>query len=106
MEKIRKLLLSSVCLLSLLPASGCKEKIVINNAFVYLVHDSCYNYGTISGEQWQSVFVDEYSTEVIAVPKEGHIFLYWSDGITDCKRCDLASHKNDNGPVVVYAYFK
>lgn len=106
MEKIRKLLLSSLCLLSLLSATGCKEKIVVNNAFVYLVHDSCYHYGTISGEQWQSVFVDEYSTEVTAVPKNGYRFIEWSDGLTTSSRKDLAVNDNSNGPVTYYAYFE
>jgi len=120
MEKVRKLLLSSLCLLSLLPASGCKDKIVVNNAFVYLVHESCYSYGHIGilvdGEpvyytqdnyyQWQSVLVGEYSQEVVAIPNPGYKFIVWSDGCKEVLRKDLATNENDNGPVVFYAFFE
>lgn len=106
MEKVRKLLLSSLCLLSLLPATGCKDKIVVNNAFVYLVHDSCIGYGIISGKQWQPVYIDEYSTEVTAIPKNGYKFIEWSDGDKKPTRKDLAINNNDKGPVIFYAYFE
>ena len=85
---------------------GCKERIVVNNAYVYLVHDDSYGCGLISGEQWQSVFVGEYSTEVIAIPNDGYRFLEWSDGLKTPNRTDLASNDNDSGPIVFYAYFE
>lgn len=99
------ILFNIICLIPLF-LSGCKDKIVVNNAFVYLVHDSCINYGSISGQQWQSVFVDEYSTEVTAVAKNGYVFIGWSDGGKKPSRIDLATSANDRGPVVFYAYFE
>ena len=119
MEKIKRLFVSSICLLALLPLTSCEKKIVVNNAFVYLVHDSCYNYGRIGAlingkpivnienfYQWQSVFVGEYSQEVVAVPNNGYKFVKWSDGLATISRKDLATNDNDNGPVVFYAYFE
>lgn len=119
MEKIRRLFLSYICVLAILPVIGCSKKIVVNNAFVYLVHDSCYDYGKIgiiiNGKtvvqyenyyQWQSVYVGEYSLEVVAVPNNGYKFIKWSDGLTTISRKDLAINENDSTPVVIYAFFE
>ena len=106
MGKIKKLFISSICLLSLIPLASCEKKIVVNNSFVYLVHESCFDCGTIRGEQWQSVFIEEYSSEVVAVPKDGYKFVKWSDSLTTISRRDLATNSNDFGPVVFYAYFE
>lgn len=118
MEKIRKLFLSSICFFALLPIAGCGNKIVVNNAFVYLVHEDCLSMGKIgiyvNGKptyytentyQWQSVFVGERSQEVVAIPNAGYQFLRWSDGNTNISRTDLASNDNYSGPVIYYAYF-
>ena len=119
MEKIKRLLFSSICLVALVPLASCEKRIVVNNAFAYLVHDSCYNFGKIgifvNGEpvvyyenyyQWQVVFIGEYSQEVVAVPNSGYKFVKWSDGLTTINRKDLSTNDNDKGPVVFYAYFE
>lgn len=106
MEKIKRLFISSICLLALLPLTSCEKKIVVNNAFVYLVHESCFDYGTIQGEQWQSVYVNESTTLVIATPKDGYKFVKWNDGLKEPSRTDKWSSSNNSGPVLYYAYFE
>ena len=86
--------------------SCSQDPIVINNAIIYLVHESCYSFGTIEGQQWQPVYVGEYSSEVVAVPKTGYRFLRWSDGLKSARRKDLAEPKNSDGPLLFYAYFE
>lgn len=85
---------------------SCDRTIVVNNAFVYLVAEECYEYGSINGEQWQPVYVGEFSSIVTAVPKEGFVFAGWSDGLLTASRTDLAKPENGNGPVVFYALFE
>ena len=119
MEKVRRIVFLFISLLVLLPLVSCQDKMVINNAFVYLVHENCYVCGKIglynNGDpiiisentyQWQIVFVGDYSEEIVAVPNKGYKFVSWSDGLTTPNRKDLANNKNDSGPVLYYAYFE
>ena len=98
--------------------AGCSNKIVINNAFEYLVQpeDFVYGYFGMSGEasietySYQSIFVGEYSKEVTAYVTQaglnaGYKFVSWSDGNTNPTRKDLAKAENGNGPIVFYANF-
>ncbi len=119
MEKIRRIFLSSICFLISLSVAACNNKFVVNNVFVYLVHEDCISMGKIgiivdgkptwyseSTYQWQSVFVGERSQEVAAMPNAGYQFIKWSDGNTNISRSDLASNDNFSGPVVYYALFE
>ena len=99
--------------------SGCSNRIVINNAFVYCVNPDDYVYGCFAlvGEactetySFQSVFIGEYSKEVTAVVTKkgqdaGYVFVSWSDGNTNPSRSDLAKNENCAGPIVFYAHFE
>lgn len=99
--------------------SGCSNKIVVNNAFVYCVNPEDYvsGYFRLTGEasvetySFQSVFVGEFSKEVTAVvtaqgQKAGYVFVSWSDGNTNPSRSDLAKKENGDGPIVFYAHFE
>lgn len=115
---MNKLLKSLILCISLL-FSGCSDKIVVNNAFIYCINSEDYvsGYFKLTGEashnaySFQSVFVGEYSKEVTAVvtPKgqaAGYVFLSWSDGNTNPSRSDLAKKENSNEPIVFYAQFE
>lgn len=99
--------------------SGCTDKIVVNNAFVYCVdpNDYVYGYFAMQGQasvetySFQSVFVGEYSKEVTAVvtakgQAAGYIFVSWSDGNTNPARSDLAKKENGDEPIIFYAHFE
>ena len=95
-----------VLLLLIVSISSCTDKLVVNNAFVYLVRDDCYQGGMIEGEQWQSVLIDNYSSQVTAIPNNGYKFVGWSDGLKETTRHDRASSNNNEGPIVFYAIFE
>lgn len=115
MNKLIKILILCTSLLF----TGCSDKIVVNNAFVYCINPEDYvtGYFKLTGEaskdtySFQSVFVGEYSKKVTAVVTEkgqdaGYIFVSWSDGNTNPTRSDLAIKENSNGPIVFYAHFE
>lgn len=85
---------------------GCKDEIVVNNVFVYLVDEKCINQGYIEGNGWQSVYLNDYSSSVTAVANDGYKFISWSDGNINATRSDLATKNNNNGPIIYYAYFE
>lgn len=104
--KIIKKALIIPFLLFPLSLSACKDEIVINNAFIYLVDESCIDQGYIEGSKWQTVYIDNYSSSVTAVAKDGYKFVSWSDGNLNPTRSDLSSKENNNGPIIYYAYFE
>lgn len=71
--------------------TSCKETKIVNSFIYYKVDDSCLNMGKIEGVVRQNPLVGDYTSEVVAVPKEGFKFIKWSDDYLNPNRSDMAT---------------